>query len=96
MTIARIYKMSAAAGKEQELLDALCALERVVRQLKECLGVELLRDCKQPNQFLFIEKWPSVEAHKMAGASLPRDSFTAVKNALAAPPEASYQDYVIG
>jgi quinol monooxygenase YgiN len=96
MTFARVYQMIAADGKEQALLDALIALERVVRPLDGCLGVELLRDSMQSNKFLFVEKWRTVEAHKAAGASLPRASFGQVVEALAKPPEGSYQEYVIG
>jgi quinol monooxygenase YgiN len=95
MTIARVYQMIAADGKDQALLDALIALERVVRPLDGCLGVELLRDSEQKNKFLFIEKWLTVEAHKTAGALLPRASFGPVMQALARPPETSYQEYVI-
>jgi quinol monooxygenase YgiN len=96
MTIARVYHMTAADGKDQALLDALTALERVVRPLDGCLGVELLRDVEQKNKFLFVEKWRSVAAHKAAGALLPRASFGPVMQALASPPESSYQEYVIG
>jgi quinol monooxygenase YgiN len=96
MTIARVYQMVAADGKEQALLDALVALERVVRPLDGCLGVELLRDSQQPNKFLFVEKWRTVEAHKAAGPLLPRASFGPVMAALAKPPESSYQEYLLG
>jgi quinol monooxygenase YgiN len=96
MTIARLYQMIAADGKEQALLDALIALERVVRPLEGCLGVELLRDTRQANKFLFVERWRTVEAHKAAGPSLPRASFGPVMAALAQPPESSYQEYLLG
>jgi heme oxygenase (mycobilin-producing) len=96
MTIARVYQMTAADGKDQALLDALIALGDVVRPLDGCLGVELLRDSAQSNKFLFVEKWRTVEAHKAAGASLPRTSFGPVMAAVARPPESSYQEYVIG
>jgi quinol monooxygenase YgiN len=95
MTFARVYQMIAADGKEQAV-DALIALERVVRPLDGCLGVELLRDSMQSNKFLFVEKWRTVEAHKAAGASLPRASFGPVMEAVARPPESSYLEYVIG
>jgi quinol monooxygenase YgiN len=96
MTVARVYRMIAAKGKEQILLDALIALGRVVRPLDGCLGVELLRDLEQSCKFLFVEKWRSVEAHKAAGALLPRASFGPVMQALDGPPESSYQEYVFG
>jgi heme oxygenase (mycobilin-producing) len=96
MSIARVYQMIAAEGKDQMLLEALTALERLVRPLDGCLGVELLRDVAQTNRFLFIEKWRSVEAHKAAGPLLPKSSFGPVMQAIAGPPESSYQEYLIG
>ena|ERR1700761_686725 len=96
MAIARVYQMTAAEGKDQMLLEALTALERLVRPLEGCLGVDLLRDVKHTNKFLFIEKWHSVEAHKAAAPLLPKPSFAAVMQAIAEPPASSYQDYVIG
>jgi quinol monooxygenase YgiN len=94
--IARVYQLISADGKDRALLDALIALARVVQPLDGCLGVELLRDSTQSKKFLFIEKWRTVEAHKAAGASLPRASFGAVMEELAGPPESSYQEYLIG
>jgi quinol monooxygenase YgiN len=96
MTVARLYKMTAAEGKEQALLEALTDLERVVRPLDGCVGVELLRDTRKPGVFLFIEKWASIEAHKGASSQLPKETLGPVMATLGMPPEASYQDYLIG
>jgi quinol monooxygenase YgiN len=96
MTVARLYRMTAAEGKEQALCDALTDLERIVKPLDGCVGVELLRDARKPGSFVFIEKWASIEAHKGAGASLPKNTLDPVMAALANPPEGAYFDYLIG
>lgn len=96
MTVARLYRMTAAEGKEEALLEALTTLAKVVRPLDGCLGIELLRDKKRPGSFAFIEKWQSVEIHKAGAAALPAGTFDPVMANLAGPPEASYQDYLIG
>jgi len=94
MTVARLYRMVAAEGREQALLDALTDLERLVRPLDGCTGV--LRDARKPGSFVFIEKWTSIEAHKAAGSALPKDTLGPVMAALANPPEGAYLDYLIG
>jgi quinol monooxygenase YgiN len=96
MTVARLYRMTAAEGKEEALRDALTDLERLVRPLEGCEGVELLRDARKPGSFLFIEKWASIEAHKSSSSKLPKDTLGPVLATLAGPPEGAYLDYLIG
>ncbi|HLY54384.1 MAG TPA: antibiotic biosynthesis monooxygenase family protein [Stellaceae bacterium] len=95
MTVARLYRMMAAEGKEQAMVEALTALADVVRPVAGCLGVTLLRDAKTPGSCLFIEKWESVELHKAGAAGLPKGTFSPVMATLAGPPEAGYLDYLI-
>jgi heme oxygenase (mycobilin-producing) len=92
MTIARHYVMTAAEGKETALREALAVLADVVRALPGSEGVELMRDTAQSGRFIFIEKWTSVEAHKEGGKQVPKDAFSPVMGALAAPPEGAYLD----
>lgn len=94
MTIARVYRMTAAAGKEQALADALVAFIPVVSAVPGCSGAEALRDCDAASRFLFIEKWTSIDAHKAAGSHLPKDALAGVMGALGAPPEGSYEEYL--
>jgi quinol monooxygenase YgiN len=94
MTIARIYRMRAAAGRGDELAQALAALVSVVTGIAGCHGCDLIRETDAPEQFLFIEKWESIEAHKAGGAALPKGSFSAVGAALAGPPDSAYGAYL--
>jgi quinol monooxygenase YgiN len=94
MTIARIYRMRAADGRGDELAEALAALVSVVTGIAGCHGADLIRDTDAPEQFLFIEKWESIDAHKAGAAALPKGSFSAVGAALGGPPESSYGAYL--
>lgn len=94
MTIARHYIMHAAEAQENALDKALRDLAAVVRGIPGCGGVELLRDMGNERRFIFIEKWESVDAHKAAGAHVPKETFSPVMNALDRPPEGSYLDYL--
>jgi quinol monooxygenase YgiN len=94
MTIARIYRMQAAEGRGDELAQALADLATIVTGIAGCHGADLIRDVAAPEQFLFIEKWDSIEAHKAGGAALPKGSFAAVGAAMAGPPESAYGTYL--
>jgi len=87
MAISRFYRMVAAEGKEEELLLCLTDLRSAVRALPGSLGVDLLRDTKNPCLFFFIEKWISIDVHKASGAQLSKDLLSRVMAPLAGPPE---------
>ena len=94
MTIARHYRMVAASGQEAELLQALTDLRHRVQSLEGSLAIDLLHDIKDPSIFIFIERWASIDAHKAAGAKLPKESLGRVMAVLAQPPEGSYLDCI--
>lgn len=92
MTVGRIYRMIAGAGKEQELADELVRLRPLVRALPGSQGVEVYRDRDDRSRFLLVEKWESVAYHEQALASLPPEALGALMQKLAGPPEAAYED----
>lgn len=94
MTVARVYRMIAAEGKGDALANALVSFAPVVSAMVGCHGAEVLRDTEAPLRFLFIEKWATIDAHKAAGALLPKGSLDGVMDALAGPPEGSYEVYL--
>lgn len=94
MTVARHYIMHAAEGHDATLETALRQLADAVRGLPGSEGVELLRDVGNERRFIFIEKWESVDAHKGAGAHLPKEALAPVMGALEGPPDGAYFDYL--
>ena len=94
MTVARHYVMHAAAGHDATLETALRALAAAVRPLPGCEGVELMRDIGNELRFVFIEKWASVDAHKEAGALLPKEVLAPLGTLLDGPPDGAYLDYL--
>jgi len=96
MSVARVYRIKAAAGKETELAKAIEQLADVVRAAEGCEGLTLLQDKEEPADFLFIEKWASVEHHKRALESMPPGTLDPVGAAMAGPPEGSYADWIFG
>lgn len=94
MTVARHYVMHAAEGKDAQLETALRDLADKVRPIPGCEGVELMRDIGNERRFIFIEKWESVDAHKGAGAHLPKETLAPVMATLDGPPDGGYLDYL--
>jgi len=82
--------MQAADGQGEALAAALTALAQEVGALPGCGGVECLVDLSNSDRFVFIERWESVEAHKAAGALLPKAAMAPVMAALADRPIGSY------
>lgn len=93
MTIARHYIMVAKPGAGDTLRSALGSLAEAVRPLPGCEGVEMLRDTKNHDRFVFVEKWASIKAHVDAGAQLPKAALVPVMDTLEGRPEGSYLQY---
>jgi quinol monooxygenase YgiN len=94
MSIARHYRMQAAAGQGEAVLAALQGLAAALQAIPGFIGADLLRDLDDPDQFVFIEKWASVEAHKAGGPSLPKPVFAGLMAALAGKPQGAYLEYL--
>lgn len=94
MSVARIYRMTAAEGQGDALAAALEGLVPAVLAQPGCTGIDTFRDLENPNLFLFIEKWESVDAHKAGLGALPADVLPPVMAALAGPPEGTYADQI--
>lgn len=95
MTVARLYRMTAAEGRADALAAALQDAARLVAAVPGSEGVEVLRDVEAPGSFVFIEKWVSVDAHKAAPGHLPKGGLDAVMAAMAGPPDGAYLDYLL-
>lgn len=85
----RFYRMTARDGEDAALRAALEALAGKVRPLEGCVGTELLEDADKPGQYVFLERWTSVDAHKAGGKLLGKESFAPIMAVLAGPPEGS-------
>lgn len=90
MTIFRYYEMRAREGCEHDLRAALGELAAQVVPLPGCDGADFYRDPGDPALFVFIERWDSIDAHRLAGAMLGKHAFAPVMAALSGPPSGRY------
>lgn len=85
MTLVHSYDLTASAGGEEALADALSALARAVKDIDGSLGAKVLRDRKDGQRFLFLEFWRDEEARKAAGSQLPREIMGRIMGAVTGP-----------
>ena len=57
-----LSQMTAKAGKEEELLQALLKLVEPTRQERDCIAYEVWQDVKNPHSFIVYERFRSQEA----------------------------------
>jgi quinol monooxygenase YgiN len=95
VAVARIYRMSCASGRGEELRVALEALAGALREIEGLQSVSVLRDVEQPDDFVFIEKWASLQVQKSSGKSVSKQAFARVIAALADSPRGKSFEYVL-
>jgi len=61
--ITEVALFTAAAGKEDELGQAILRGMEVIRQHPACVEARLERCIEQPNQYMLVNIWTSLEAH---------------------------------
>lgn len=61
--ITEVAIFTAAAGKEDELGQAILAGMEVIRQHPECISTQVERCIEKPGQYMLINIWTSLEAH---------------------------------
>lgn len=96
MALAHSYAMTAKAGSETTLGEALEALAEATRGIAGSQGAIVLRDRKDAARFLFLEFWDTPEARAAAGAQLPKEVMGRIIAALSGPLQMAAYDRVAG
>ena len=94
MTIARHYRMTAKPGGGEPLRGAVIDLVAALGSVPGFEGAELMRDVAAEDQFVFIERWGSVQLHKDGGALLPKTALASLMDALVEWPKGAYLEYL--
>ena len=90
MSITRIYEIGAAEGKAEELYDFLKSLVPHITSSDGCSSCEVLRNNDDRDNFVFIEKWESIEHHKKSAENFPKEKLKSAKHLFGKPPKSSY------
>ncbi len=90
MNITRVNQFQSAQKKEEELFKFLKSLIPYITSSEGCISCEILRSNESKDQFLVIEKWQSIEAHKKSIELFPKEEMQAAINLFGAAPNGSY------
>jgi quinol monooxygenase YgiN len=90
MAVTRINKFEARPGMEKDLQAFLSSIISLVLQAQGCQFCQLLRAQDNPAELVIIEVWDSVDAHQIAGKSIPPEKIAQVMPMLANPPLGTY------
>jgi quinol monooxygenase YgiN len=87
--------MNSAPGKREILRMALETLAGELSGSEGLLSVTVLTNSEEENEFVFVEKWVSVQAHVNNPKAAPEHALASVKAALAGRPRGGYFEYVL-
>ncbi|MBT8471512.1 MAG: antibiotic biosynthesis monooxygenase [Marinicaulis sp.] len=90
MTVSRINKFTAQAGKGDALVAALREVLPAMKAADGFLSYTILQGTPDTDAVAVIEVWDSIEAHKAAAALIPPQDFQKIMPLLASPPAGDY------
>jgi heme-degrading monooxygenase HmoA len=90
------YQMTARAGSEGALAEALAALAAAVQGIAGSQGAMVLQDRKEAQKFLFLEFWDTEASRKAAGSQLPKEVMGRIMGAIGGPLQMADYDRVAG
>jgi quinol monooxygenase YgiN len=90
MSITRINKFEAKDGMAGDLHDFLRSIVPLIKQSQDCESCQVLQNQENMNEFIVIEVWASISAHKASAKDIPAEKIGEVMPMLASPPGGSY------
>jgi quinol monooxygenase YgiN len=90
MSITRINNFAARKGMGDELHAFLRTTVPLIKQTAGCEACVLLRNQQEPDTFVIIEAWASVEAHQASVKNIPPGMLVKAMTLLAGTPTGAY------
>lgn len=94
MSVARIGETQAKEGKEEELRDFLLSIIPGIKASAGCQSCQLFQSQEEPEKFLMIEVWDSVESHQAAVQEISPEEINRIRTLLAGAPSGRYFDLI--
>lgn len=90
MAITRINHFEAKPGRTAELRELLTSVVDTIRSASGCRSCRLLEATDEDRQFVIVEVWESVEAHRTAAGSVSPAQTELAMALLVGPPNGIY------
>jgi len=95
MSITLFFKGTAKEGKAGEFQDLIAKLVEKAKQYPSCSRVDVFKTHSDPNAFVLIEVWDSIEAHQAFNQQMIDDGTMALaQSLLTEPPKIEYLEAV--
>jgi quinol monooxygenase YgiN len=90
MPVTRLNYFTAKPEQATALAAFLSEVIDIVQAADGFVSCRLLRDQRNPTEFVILEEWESVAAHQKAASLIPRERINSVMQYLAQPPRGEY------
>ena len=90
MSVLRINRFFAQPHLAEDLFEFLQSILPIIRSADGCESAQLLRGKDDPHEFVLLETWDSVAAHKGSVKAIPPEKFALVLPMMAKPPTGAY------
>lgn len=90
MSITRVNEFTAAENKSEELYEFLLSLVPYISSSTGSISVDILKCCENEDDYLVIEKWDSIESHKLSVESFPTEKMQLAMPLLGGAPKGRY------
>lgn len=94
MSIARIGEVQAKDGRIDELREFLVSIIPMIKSSAGCESVQLYQSQEDPSKFTIIERWDSVESHRVSVKNIPPEMLSEIRPLLADSPSGAYYELV--
>lgn len=88
--IIRIGEFQAAKGQAESLYQFLLSLGFYIQSSKGCSSYQVLRKEDEADLFVVIERWNSIEDHKLSVKGFPSEQMQAAMSLFGASPKGAY------
>ena len=96
MSIAYIGQSQAKPDAVEDLRNFLTSLVApAITSSEGCESYHLFQSQENPSQFIGIEVWASIEAHRASIKAIPSESIGEFMKLVAVPPSGKYYDQVV-
>ncbi|MFZ4551085.1 MAG: putative quinol monooxygenase [Aquabacterium sp.] len=90
MHVTRINRFYAKPHLAEDLHAFLVGVMPTLRRAPGCESAQLLRGKDDPHEFVIVEQWASISAHKSGAQVIPPEQFSVILPMLSRPPAGAY------
>ena len=96
MSVTRVNEFFAKPHELENLRQILSSIRSEICAAKGCREFRILECDTEPNRFVILETWDSIESHEAAVQKISMETIERAKAMLASTPDGNYYSEVTG